>query len=148
MSRSGIQAAAIEGSDREQDVVRHQVAATVRGHRAYPWLTQKRETVGVGRTSSLLGGVIAGDLGALGRGLDRWINEDQLVALTGASVAPKLYLALGVDGDTSQFMATQEAGMIVAVQPDPSAPFVPVADYNIIADPAEFAGVLLKVLGK
>ena len=55
-----------------------------------------------------------------------WITEDQLVGLTGASVAPKLYLALGIDGDTSQFMATQEAGMIVAVQPDPAAPFVPV----------------------
>jgi electron transfer flavoprotein alpha subunit len=36
----------------------------------------------------------------------------------------------------------------VAVQPDPAAPFVPVADYNIIADPAEFAGALLEVLGK
>ena len=38
--------------------------------------------------------------------------------------------------------------LIVAVQPDPAAPFVPVADYNIIADPAEFAGALLEVLGK
>ena len=37
--------------------------------------------------------------------------------------------------------------LIVAVQPDPAAPFVPVADYNIIADPAEFAGALLEVLG-
>ena len=90
-----------------------------------------------GRLAEALGGVVAGDLGALDAG---WITEDQLVGLTGASVAPKLYLALGIDGDTSQFMATQEAGMIVAVQPDPAAPFVPVADYNIIADPAEFAG--------
>ena len=38
--------------------------------------------------------------------------------------------------------------MIVAVQPDPTAPFVPVADYNIFADPAEFAGALLGALGK
>ena len=38
--------------------------------------------------------------------------------------------------------------LIVAVQPDPAAPFVPVADYNIIADPAEFAGALLEVLGR
>ena len=98
-----------------------------------------------GKLAEALGGVIAGDLGALDAG---WITEDQLVGLTGASVAPKLYLALGIDGDTSQFMATQEAGMIVAVQPDPAAPFVPVADYNIIADPAEFAGALLEVLGK
>jgi electron transfer flavoprotein alpha subunit len=45
-------------------------------------------------------------------------------------------------------MATQEAGMIAAVQPDPAAPFVPVADYNVIADPAEFAGALLKELAR
>ena len=95
------------------------------------------------KLAEALGGVIAGDLGALDAG---WITEDQLVGLTGASVAPRLYLALGIDGDTSQFMATQEAGMIVAVQPDPAAPFVPVADYNVIADPTEFAGALLKAL--
>ena len=36
--------------------------------------------------------------------------------------------------------------LIVAIQPDPAAPFVSVADYNIIADPAEFEGALLKEL--
>ena len=96
-----------------------------------------------GKLAEALGGVVAGDLGALDVG---WITEDQLVGLTGASVAPKLYLALGIDGDTSQFMTTQEAGMIVAVQPDPAAPFVPMADCNIFADPAEFAGALLAEL--
>ena len=98
-----------------------------------------------GRLAEALGGVVAGDLAALDAG---WISEEQLVGLTGASVAPKLYLALGIDGDTSQFMATQGAGMIVAVQPDRAAPFVPVADYNVIADPAEFAEALLAALGK
>jgi len=92
-----------------------------------------------------LGGVVAGDLAALDAG---WITEEQLVGLTGNSVAPKLYLALGIDGDTSQFMATTGAGCIVAVQPDPAAPFVPVADYNIIADPVEFAQALLAALGQ
>jgi electron transfer flavoprotein alpha subunit len=98
-----------------------------------------------GKLAAALGGVVAGDTGALDMG---WIGEDQLVGLTGHSVAPKLYLALGIDGDTSQFMAAQEAGMIVAVQPDPAAPFVPVADYNIIADPAEFAEALLEELAR
>lgn len=97
----------------------------------------------VGQLAQALGGVVAGDLGALDAG---WIAEEQLVGLTGHSVAPKLYLALGIDGDTSQFMATAGAGCIVAVQPDPAAPFVRVADYNIIADPAEFAGALLAEL--
>ncbi len=98
-----------------------------------------------GRLAAALGGVVAGDVAALDMG---WIGEEQLVGLTGASVTPKLYLALGIDGDTSQFMATQEAGMIVAVQPDPAAPFVRVADYNIIADPTEFAQALLAELAR
>jgi electron transfer flavoprotein alpha subunit len=96
-----------------------------------------------GKLAAALSGVVAGDTGALDMG---WIAEDQLVGLTGATVTPKLYLALGIDGDTSQFMATQGAEMIIAAQPDPNAPFVPVADYNIIADPAAFAGALLKEL--
>ncbi len=88
------------------------------------------------KLAARLGGVAAGDLGALDAG---WITEEGLVGLTGASVAPKVLLALGVDGDTSFFMATQGAGAIVAVQPDPAAPIVPVADHNVIADPAQFA---------
>ncbi len=97
------------------------------------------------KLAAALGGVAAGDLAALDAG---WVNEAQLVGLTGNSVAPRLYLALGIDGDTDQFMATSDASCIVAVQPDPNAPFVPVADYNIIADPAEFANALLKELGR
>jgi len=95
------------------------------------------------KLADALGGVVAGDLAALDAG---WLTEEQLVGLTGQGVAPKLYLALGIDGDTSQFMATSEAGCIVAVQPDRAAPYVPVADYNIIADPAEFATMLLNEL--
>ncbi len=98
-----------------------------------------------GKLAAALGGVVAGDVGALDAG---WITEEQLVGLTGHSVAPRLYLALGIDGDTSQFMATADAGCIVAVQPDPRAPFVPIADYNIIADPAGFAAALLAALGR
>jgi electron transfer flavoprotein alpha subunit len=97
------------------------------------------------KLAGALGGVVGGDLAALDAG---WISEDQLIGLTGRSVAPKVLLALGVDGDTSFFMATQEAGTIVAVQPDPKAPIVPVADQNVIADPAEFAEALLSALAK
>ncbi len=98
-----------------------------------------------GKLAAALGGVVAGDVTALDAG---WITEEQLVGLTGYSVAPKLYLALGIEGGTSQFMATADAGCIVAVQPDANAPFVRVADYNIIADPAEFATALLAKLAE
>lgn len=90
-----------------------------------------------------LGGVVAGDVTALDAG---WITEEQLVGLTGHIVAPKVYLALGIDGDTNQFLAIQEAACIVAVQADAEAPFVKVADYNIAGDPVEVAKALLAQL--
>lgn len=95
------------------------------------------------RLAGALGGVVAGDLSALDAG---WISEDQLIGLTGHTVAPRLLLALGIEGDTGLAMATAAAGCLVAVQADPGAPIVPVADYNIIADPAEFAEALLAAL--
>ncbi|MGC8779820.1 MAG: electron transfer flavoprotein subunit alpha/FixB family protein, partial [Anaerolineae bacterium] len=63
-----------------------------------------------------------------------------------ARVAPRLFLALGMDGDTSLFMSIQDAGLVVAVQPDPAAPIVSVADYNILADPVGFARAMLGLL--
>jgi electron transfer flavoprotein alpha subunit len=95
------------------------------------------------KLAEALGGVVGGDVGALDAG---WITEAQLVGLTGAQVAPKLLLSLGMDGDTSLFMSVQDSGLIVAVQPDPTAPITPVADYNVYHDSAEFAAALLDKL--
>ena len=120
-----------------------------------PTLTSAEVVVAVGRgladftlaeqLAEALGGVVAGDVGALDAG---WIDDAQLIGLTGQAVAPKLYLALGIRGDTGHLMAIEGAGTIVAVQPDPAAAIVPVADYNILADPAEFAAALLGELTK
>ncbi len=99
------------------------------------------------RLAQALGAAVGGDMAALDAG---WISEDQLIGLAGARSfakfrerAPRLFLALGMDGDTGLFMSIQDAGLVVAVQPDPSAPIAAVADYNIYADPVEFARVLL-----
>jgi len=96
------------------------------------------------RLAARLGGALAGDVSALDAG---WIDEEQLVDITGQSIAPKLYLALGISGETTHFMAIQGAGTIVAVQADPTAPIAQVADWNIFADPAQFAQALLDKLG-
>ena len=96
------------------------------------------------RLAARLGGALAGDVGALDAG---WIDEGQLVDLTGQSIAPRLYLALGISGETTHLMAIQGAGAIVAVQADPTAPIAQVADWNIFADPVQFAQALLDKLG-
>jgi electron transfer flavoprotein alpha subunit len=97
-----------------------------------------------GRLAAKLGGALGGDLGALDAGR---IDEDQLVDITGKSIAPRLYLALGISGETTHFMAIQGADTIVAVQPDPDAPITQVADWNVYADPTQFAQALLDKLG-
>jgi electron transfer flavoprotein alpha subunit len=95
------------------------------------------------RLAQALGGAVAGDVGALDAG---WITGEQLVDLTGTSVAPRLYLALGVEGETTHFLALQNAANIVAVHDDPAVPIRQVADWNVVADPVEFAQALLAKL--
>jgi electron transfer flavoprotein alpha subunit len=98
----------------------------------------------VRRLAAALGGVAAGDVAAFDAG---WIDEAHLLDLTGQVAAPRLYVALGIEGDNHHLMAVQNAGAVVAVQPDPAAPIVAVADWNVLADPAEFAQALLDKLG-
>jgi electron transfer flavoprotein alpha subunit len=88
-----------------------------------------------------LGGVFAGDIGALDAG---WISHEQLVDLTGHTVAPKVYLALGISGDTGHLMAVRNAGTVISVQSDPNAPIVQMADWNVFADPAHFVRAMLE----
>lgn len=93
--------------------------------------------------ATALGGVLAGDVTALDAG---WVTEDDVVGLTGATIAPQLCIALGVDGDTNFMMGTADALCVVSAQADAQAPIVPFADYNIICDPAQFARELVAAL--
>jgi electron transfer flavoprotein alpha subunit len=95
------------------------------------------------RLAEALGGVVGGDLGALDAG---WIDEEHLLGLTGHSAAPKLYLALGIEGDTEHLAGLAEAAIVVAVQPDRTAPITRFANWNVLADPATFAATLLRML--
>lgn len=90
-----------------------------------------------------LGGVIAGDITALDAG---WIGEEQLVGVTGLTIAPRLCITLGVEGDTGFLMGITGAGCLVAVQEDPTAPIITVADYNVIGDPGEFVRAFVNEL--
>ncbi len=87
--------------------------------------------------------MIAGDITALDAG---WISEEQLVGVTGFNIAPRLCIALGVEGDTGLLMGIAGAGCLVAIQADPTAPIIPVADYNFIGDPGEFARAFVSEL--
>ncbi len=102
-------------------------------------------TLGLARAlAARLDAHLAGDRGALDRG---WIAPEQVIGVNGETVVPDLYFALGVRGDPAHDAGMEGARRIIAVHPDPAAPFLARADQAIVADPAEFLTALLQALG-
>lgn len=87
---------------------------------------------------------IAGTRGALDEG---WITADRMVDLTGAVVAPDLYVACGIRGGFQHFAATEKARCIVAINRNPEAPIFKHADYGLVGDVAEMIPALIEALG-
>jgi electron transfer flavoprotein alpha subunit len=63
-----------------------------------------------------------------------WLPRGRQVGITGHSIAPKLYVALGVAGKFNHVIGVQSAGVIVAVNSDPNASIFEWADVGIVAD--------------
>ena len=97
----------------------------------------------VKRLAAALGGRVAGDRGARDAG---WIGPEQIVDVRGVTVAPELYVAVGIRGDTFHNAAIEGAKFIVAIHPDPTAPIFQVADLCLEAEPKEVLPPLLEVL--
>jgi electron transfer flavoprotein alpha subunit len=86
---------------------------------------------------------VAGDRGARDAGR---VEAGQVVDVRGVEVAPQVYVAVGIRGDTFHNAAIEGAKFIAAIHPDPDAPIFQVADLCIEADPAEVLPALLEAL--
>ncbi|HHN94211.1 MAG TPA: electron transfer flavoprotein subunit alpha/FixB family protein, partial [Anaerolineae bacterium] len=91
--------------------------------------------------AAALGAQVAGDRGAWDAG---WVEAAQVVDVRGVEVAPEVYLAVGIRGDTFHNAAIEGARYIVAIHPDPDAPLFEVADLCVEADPRAVVPLLLK----
>jgi len=99
----------------------------------------------VHQLAAALGGRVAGDRGARDAG---WIGPQQVVDVRGVTVAPQVYVAVGIRGDTFHDAAIAESKFIAAIHPDPDAPIFQVADLCLEAEPAEVLPALLEALEK
>jgi len=73
-----------------------------------------------------------------------WMTRQRQVGLTGRSVAPALYIGVGVRGDFNHTVGIQRAGTVVVVNNNKRAQFFRTCDLGIIADWTEFVPLLVE----
>lgn len=73
-----------------------------------------------------------------------WLPHARQVGITGRSIAPHLYIALGISGRFNHTCGIQASGTIVAINPDAKAPMFAEADIGIVADWAECVPLLVQ----
>lgn len=63
-----------------------------------------------------------------------WLPEEHHIGLTGVSVKPDLYLALGISGQLQHIAGMKDSKVVVAVNTDKEAPIFQASDYGIVGD--------------
>ncbi|HTS69518.1 MAG TPA: electron transfer flavoprotein subunit alpha/FixB family protein [Terriglobia bacterium] len=121
-------------------------------------LTQAELIVAVGRgikapenvdLAKKLADALGAELGASRPICDNgWLPMDRQIGSSGQTVAPKLYLALGISGAIQHMVGMKGSSTVVAINKDKEAPIFEVATYGIVGDIFEIVPPLIEEIKK
>ena len=114
----------------------------------FPPLNGSRIVIGAGRgikkrdnikilleLANSLGGSLGGTRPIVDMG---FLPRQQQIGLTGLSISPAVYIAMGISGQANHVVGIRYCGKIIAVNSDRDAPIFRFADYGIVADMMDF----------
>ena len=106
-------------------------------------IKEKKNLALVEEFAKLLGGVVGASRPLTDM---EWLPKTRQVGQSGKTVRPKLYIACGISGAMQHVSGMKDAGTIIAINTDPSAPIFEIAHYGFTVNVLELLPAAMKEL--